>query len=138
MKKTFKRNGFTLLELLVVVAIIGLLVSYVAPRYMGQLSSAEMRSAQAQLDAASKALEQFRLDAGRYPDESEGLTALVQAPANVTGWQGPYLKKTMPADPWGRPYLYRVTGNRVSVLTLGKDGKPGGEGSAVDQEVRLE
>lgn len=130
-------RGFTLLELLVVVAILGLLVGYVAPRYLGQLSNAEVRTAQAQLDAASKALEQFRLDVGRYPSEAEGLAALQQAPAGTQGWQGPYLKKALPPDPWGHAYLYSSdTGYRVA--TLGKDGKPGGNGADADLEVRGE
>lgn len=131
-----QQTGFTLLELLVVVAILGLLVGYVAPRYLGQLSNAEMRTAQAQLDAASKALEQFRLDAGRYPSASEGLQALTGAPQGATNWQGPYLKKAMPADPWGRGYGYSAEAAGYRVFTLGKDGQSGGDGVNADQEVR--
>ena len=100
-------RGFTLLELLVVIAILGLLIGYVAPRYFGQVSHAEVKSAQNQMDAIAKALEQYRLDMGRYPSAGEGLAVLVQSPTAATErWRGPYLKKAVPPDPWGGSYRY--------------------------------
>src|SRR4030088_56543 len=98
--------GFTLLELLVVMVIIGLLAGFVAPRYFSQVGKSRVKSAQAQIDALDKALEQFRLDVGRLPTTEEGLVALNAAPPGLVNWQGPYLKKDVPFDPWGHPYLY--------------------------------
>jgi len=120
-------RGFTLLELLIVVVIIGLLASFVAPRYFGQLGKSEVQVARAQLQAIGDALDQFRLDVGR-------LAALTQAPPGETKWRGPYLKKDAPPDPWGKPYQYRSPGERgeYDLGSLGKDGKPGGEGDAAD------
>jgi general secretion pathway protein G len=127
-------RGFTLLELLVVVVIIGLLASLVAPRYFGQLGRSEVQVARAQMQALSSALDQFRLDVGRYPTSSEGLSVLTRSPTGEARWRGPYLKKDAPPDPWGRPYEYRSPGERgdYELLTLGKDGRPGGEGEAAD------
>lgn len=125
-------RGFTLLELLVVIVIIGLLAGYVAPRYFSQVGKSEVQVAKAQLDSLEKALDQYRLDKRRYPTGEEGLAALQ-----------PYLKKTLPNDPWGRPYVYRVPGERgeYDVFSLGRDGKPGGAGEDADvglvQEVSL-
>jgi general secretion pathway protein G len=126
--------GFTLLELLVVIVIIGLLAGYVAPRYFAQVGRSEVQVAKAQIDSLEKALDQFRLDNRRYPSPEEGLAALVEKPANAANWSGPYLKKGVPADPWGRPYVYRAPGTRgdYDVLSLGKDGKPGGTGEDAD------
>src|SRR5213078_4623335 len=100
--------GFTLLELLVVVVIIGLLVGYVAPRYFGQLGKSEVATAKAQIDALDKALDQYRLDTGHYPPTTPGLAALVDRPANEPRWGGPYLRKAVPVDPWGKAYVYRT------------------------------
>src|SRR5215813_8372263 len=95
-------SGFTLLELLVVVAIIALLVGYVAPRYFGQVGKSEVATAKAQIDALEKALDQYRLDVGRYPSNELGLKALTDKPAtDAAKWNGPYLKKAVPLDPWG-------------------------------------
>lgn len=130
-----KRNlGFTLLELLVVIVIIGLLAGYVAPRYFSQVGKSEIQVAKAQLESLEKALDQFRLDARRYPTAEEGLDALVAKPASVAAWSGPYLKKAVPADPWGRPYVYRVPGEKseFQLLSLGRDGKTGGIGEDAD------
>ena len=126
--------GFTLLELLVVVAIIGLLVGLVAPRYFGQVGRSEVNTAKAQIDAFEKALDQYRLDTGRYPTTELGLNALVQRPANEPKWNGPYLRKTPPPDPWGRPYLYRAPGEKgdYDLLSYGKDGQAGGAGEDAD------
>ena len=134
-----KRNlGFTLLELLVVIVIIGLLAGYVAPRYFSQVGKSEIQVAKAQLESLEKALDQFRLDARRYPTAEEGLDALVAKPASVAAWSGPYLKKAVPADPWGRPYVYRVPGEKAEfqLLSLGRDGKAGGIGEDADIGVQ--
>ena len=102
--------GFTLLELLVVVAIIGLLSAYVGPRVLSHLGRSETAVAKAQVDAFAKALDTYRLDVGRYPSTEQGLAALVAAPATETRWRGPYLGKAVPNDPWGKPYIYRSPG----------------------------
>ena len=126
--------GFTLLELLVVVAIIGLLAGYVAPRYFSQLGKSEAGVARAQIDALEKSLDQYRLDTGRYPTTEQGLNALVVKPANEPKWNGPYLRKGLPADPWGNAYLYKIPGQRseFDIVSYGKDGQPGGTGDAAD------
>lgn len=129
------RKGFTLLELLVVMAIIGLLASYVGPKYFSQLGQSEHKVAQAQVDAFSKALDSFRLDVGRYPSAAEGLASLVKRPAGLARWNGPYLAKAVPLDPWGRPYIYRspgTQGREVDVISYGNDGRAGGTELAAD------
>jgi general secretion pathway protein G len=122
------QRGFTLLELLVVMVIIGLLVSYVAPRYFTQLGKSEVKATRAQIAALAKALDVYRLDTGHYPPEDAGLQALLAAPANEPKWQGPYLDKAVPLDSWGNPYIYRIPGEQreYDLISLGKDGKPGG------------
>lgn len=127
-------QGFTLLELLVVLVIIGLLASFVGPRYFSQLGKSEAKIAKAQLVALEKALDQYRLDNGRYPNAELGLAALVQRPPNEPRWDGPYLKGAVPADPWGRPYVYRLPGEKseYDLLSLGKDGRQGGTGPDAD------
>ena len=127
-------SGFTLLELLVVMVIIGLLAGFVAPRFFAQIGKSETKAARAQLDALEKALDQYRLDVGRYPGTEQGLVALVERPAGLTRWSGPYLKKSVPQDPWGHPYLYKSPGDHgeFDLLSLGKDGQPGGTGEAKD------
>jgi general secretion pathway protein G len=129
-----KTRGFTLLELLVVIVIIGLLAGYVAPRYFSQVGRSEIQVAKAQIESLEKALDQYRLDTRRYPSAEEGLQALVSKPENAAGWNGPYLKKAVPADPWGRPYAYRTPGQKseYEVFTYGRDGKPGGAGDDAD------
>lgn len=126
--------GFTLLELLVVVAIIGLLAGYVGPRYFGQIGKAEVKAARAQIDALEKSLDAYRLDIGRYPSTEQGLGALMVAPSGVGKWSGPYLKKAIPPDPWGRSYLYKSPGEHgeFDLYSLGRDGAPGGSGEDAD------
>lgn len=129
-----KKQGFTLLELLVVIVIIGLLAGYVAPRYFSQVGKSEVQVAKAQLDAIEKALDQYRLDTRHLPSSEQGLSVLVARPANEPNWNGPYLKKVAPADPWGRPYVYRVPGQKgdFDLFSYGRDGKPGGAGEDAD------
>lgn len=128
------RAGFTLLELLVVMVIIGLLAGYVGPKYFAQIGKSETKVAKAQIDAIGKALDQYRLDIGRYPSSEQGLAALNQKPANEPHWSGPYLKKDVPPDPWGRPYNYRAPGEHgdYDVYSYGKDGQPGGAAESSD------
>ena len=115
--------GFTLLELLVVIVIIGLLAGYVAPRYFSQVGQSEVQVARAQIDALEKALDHYRLDKRRYPTAEEGLAAVQ-----------PYLKKQLPNDPWGHPYVYRAAGTSgdFQVISYGRDGKAGGTGDDAD------
>jgi general secretion pathway protein G len=134
MSTAAQSSGFTLLELLVVVVIIGLLAGFVAPRYFGQVGKSEVNVAKAQLDALEKALDQYRLDIGRYPSAELGLEALVKRPVNEPKWNGPYLRKSVPLDPWGKPYLYRIPGEKgdFDLVSYGKDGQPGGSGENAD------
>lgn len=128
------QRGFTLLELLVVMVIIGLLVGYVGPRYLSEIGKSEVKAARAQIDGFEKALDQYRIDTGAFPSTEHGLAALFVRPADEPKWQGPYLKKEPPLDPWRRPYLYQSPGPRgdFELMSLGKDGLPGGEGEAAD------
>lgn len=127
-------SGFTLLELLVVMLIIGLLAGYVAPRYFAQIGKSEVKAAKAQIDALEKALDQYRLDVGRYPSSEQGLDALMARPADESRWQGPYLKKAVPMDPWGHPYQYKSPGEHgeFDLYSFGKDGQPGGSDESAD------
>jgi general secretion pathway protein G len=128
-------SGFTLLELLVVMVIIGLLAGFVAPRYFAQVGKSQVKAARSQIDALEKALDQYRIDMGRYPTTEEGMDALVVAPINEPNWGGPYLKKAVPLDPWGHPYVFASPGthnNDVDLSSYGKDGRPGGTGENAD------
>lgn len=147
MKKVFREaggpvvgtsRGFTLLELLVVIVIIGLLAAYVGPRYFAQLGKSERGTAKAQIEGLGKALDAYRLDTGRYPSTEQGLNALVVRPQDEPKWTGPYLQKAVPLDPWGKPYVYRSPGQSddFDLSSLGKDGQPGGEGDAADVSYR--
>ena len=127
-------RGFTLLELLVVIVIIGLLAGFVAPRYFSNVGKSEVQVAKAQIDAFEKALDQYRLDTRHYPTTEQGLQALVERPANEPLWSGPYLRKAIPLDPWGNPYIYKQPGTTAEfeLLSYGQDGQPGGTGQAAD------
>lgn len=129
-----KTLGFTLLELLVVMVIIGLLAGYVGPKYFEQIGKSETKTAKAQIDALGKALDQYRLDVGQYPTTEQSLAALNQNPDNQARWEGPYLKKSVPNDPWNRPYLYKSPGEHgdYDLYSYGKDGQQGGEKDAQD------
>jgi general secretion pathway protein G len=129
-----KQQAFTLLELLVVMVIIGLLAGYVGPKYFAQIGKSETKAARAQLDALGKALDQYRLDVGHYPSSEQGLAALNTRPGNESLWSGPYLQKTVPNDPWGKPYQYKSPGEHgdFDLFSYGKDGQPGGTAEAAD------
>jgi general secretion pathway protein G len=127
-------KGFTLLELLVVMVIIGLLAGYVGPKYFAQIGKSEVKVARAQIDSLGKSLDQFRLDTGHYPTSEEGLVSLTTRPANEPKWDGPYLSKAVPMDPWGSAYIYKFPGEHgeYDLISNGKDGQPGGVGEAAD------
>jgi general secretion pathway protein G len=126
--KTNGQQGFTLLELLVVLVIIGLLAGIVGPRLFANVDKSKVTTAKAQINVLSKAVDQLRLDIGRYPSAQEGLTLLVSPPADGTsGWSGPYLTKAVPLDPWGKPYHYVYPGKRntdYDIESYGADKRP--------------
>jgi general secretion pathway protein G len=126
--------GFTLIELLIVVIILGVLAGLVGPRLFGRVGQSRQAAARVQIELLGAALDQFKLDVGRYPTTQEGLQALQQSPGNAPGWEGPYLKKDVPRDPWGAPYQYRSPGEHgeYDLASLGSDGAPGGDGEATD------
>ncbi|MFZ6720316.1 type II secretion system major pseudopilin GspG [Undibacterium sp. Ji49W] len=128
-------SGFTLLELLVVIAIIGLLSAYVGPKYFSKVGESRQKVAKAQIESFSKALDNYRLDVGRYPAADAGLNALLVRPVGVARWNGPYLQKALPMDPWGNAYIYRIpgrNGKEFDLSSLGEDGRAGGIGEAAD------
>jgi len=127
--------GFTLIEMLVVLVIIGLIMGLVGPRVLNYLTDARVKAAKLQIEALSSALDLYFLDTGRYPSSSEGLQALVRKPGNIDVWNGPYLKGgQVPQDPWKNEYLYRAPGQSspFEIISLGADGREGGNGSAAD------
>jgi general secretion pathway protein G len=127
-------RGFTLLELLVVMVIIGLLAAYVGPKYFSQIGKSEVKTTRAQIVGFEKALQQYRLDTGRFPTTEQGLESLLTKPANATKWDGPYLEKTLPLDPWGRAYVFVSPGEHgdFDISSTGRDGRRGGEGIDAD------
>lgn len=130
-----RTGGFTLVELLVVLVILGLVMGLVGPRVLGYLSSSRERAAKLQIESFAAAIDLFFLDNGRYPTTSEGLNALVKAPSAAGRWGGPYLKQaSVPADPWGRPYEYRVPGKTTPyvITSAGADGQKGGASDGAD------
>jgi general secretion pathway protein G len=130
-----REDGFTLIEMLVVITIIGLIMGLVGPRVLNYLSESKVKAATIQIQSFASSLDLFYLDLGRYPTTSEGLTALVQRPGGATGWNGPYLKNNaVPNDPWGHPYKYNSPGEHYpyEIISLGSDGQEGGTGTAAD------
>jgi len=127
-------EGFTLIELLVVMIILGLLASLVGPRLFGKVDKAKQQTAQAQIELLSTALASFRLDIGRFPTEDEGLKSLIEKPSDLQKWDGPYLAKDLPKDPWGNDYVYKMPGEHGSydLMSYGMDGVSGGEGNDLD------
>jgi len=128
-------RGFTLVEILVVITIIGLIMALVGPQVLRYLTESKVKAAKIQIESFSSALDLLFLDIGRYPSTAESLTALVQRPGNIAAWNGPYLKGgIVPADPWGTPYVYRAPGQRAAyeIVSYGSDGQQGGTGSAAD------
>jgi general secretion pathway protein G len=138
MKANVKQLGFTLLELLVVLLIIGMLVAYVGPKYFGEVTKSQRQIAAAQIEGLGQSLDQFRVDTGHYPNATEGLAALFASPGSTSepNWHGPYLKKAVPADPWGNAYVYTipstVPGKDYDLISYGADGQPGGTDDNAD------
>ncbi|HJQ74361.1 MAG TPA: type II secretion system major pseudopilin GspG [Gaiellaceae bacterium] len=135
MRRRNARAGFTLIEMMVVMVIIGLLMALVGPRFIRQEEKAKVKAARAQIELLGTALDTFRLDVGRYPSSQEGLAALRQRPFGIDRWDGPYLKKDVPKDPWDRPYYYRgpgEAGRPYDLYSLGADSSPGGDGDGRD------
>jgi general secretion pathway protein G len=129
------QRGFTLVELLVVITIIGLIMGLVGPRVLNYLTESKAKAAKIQIESLSSALDLYFLDVGRYPTTSEGLAALVKRPGSTTAWNGPYLKGGLvPADPWGNAYVYRSPGEHgtYDIISYASDGVEGGTGAATD------
>ncbi|MEH6568959.1 MAG: type II secretion system major pseudopilin GspG [Halioglobus sp.] len=129
-----RQSGFTLMELLVVLAILGLLMSLVGPQVLNQLGGAKVKTAAIQIKDLEQALEMYKLDVGRFPRTEEGLDALMKKPAKGSGWNGPYLKSDVPLDPWKAEYHYKYPGDHgeFDIFTYGQNGSPGGEGEDTD------
>jgi len=136
MKNRLRKSGFTLLELLVVLLIIALLAGYVGPKLFGEVDKAKIKAAASQMKTISDALDHYRLDVGQYPTTEQGTKSLFLKPEGASSkWQGPYLAKEVPPDPWDNPYVYRkpgTSGKEYDLLSLGADGKEGGTGIDAD------
>lgn len=133
--KRHGERGFTLVEMLVVITIIGLIMGLIGPRVLNYLGESKVKAAKIQLQSFSSALDLFSLDAGRYPSSAEGLAALVRRAPGVGAWNGPYLRGgDVPNDPWNHPYVYRAPGQRgaYDIVSFGSDGREGGSGTAAD------
>ena len=133
-EKRAAQSGFTLMELLVVLAILGLLMSLVGPQVLNQLGGAKSKTAGIQIKDLEQALEMYKLDVGRFPSTAQGLTALVTKPGDAPGWNGPYLKSDVPLDPWNREYHYKYPGEKseLDIYSYGANGAPGGDGEDAD------
>ena len=133
-EKAHRSAGFTLIELMIVLFILGLLAALVAPRLMGRVGKAKQKTAQAQIQMLATALDLYHLDVGRYPTEEEGLRSLYAKPESLPAWSGPYLDKAVPKDPWARDYVYKCPGEHgpYDLYSMGADGQPGGEGENAD------
>lgn len=129
-----KNAGFTLIEVMVVVIILGLLSALVAPKFFSKIDQAKFRTAKTQIEMLGAALDSFRLDNGRYPTEAEGLKVLREKNPELENWHGPYLPKPVPEDPWGNDYVYRYPGEHgpYDLVSYGQDGTQGGEGNNRD------
>ncbi|MDP4822458.1 MAG: type II secretion system major pseudopilin GspG [Aestuariivirgaceae bacterium] len=134
MRKAGSEDGFTLVELLVVLVILALLAGIVGPKVIGYLGDSRIKTARIQMASYRTALELFHLDIGRFPKTGEGLKALAIKPFGLDGWRGPYLDKPVSADPWGHAYVYASPGSKAEyeILSLGRDGRQGGEGEDAD------
>ena len=132
-RRSQNMKGFTLVELLVVLAILGMLAALVGPQVLNQLGGAKSKSAAIQISDLEQALELYKLDVGKFPSSEQGLNALVRQPSGATGWNGPYLKKSeLPDDPWGNPFEYRSPGGVPEIISYGADGRSGGSGEDAD------
>jgi len=131
-----RERGFSLLELLAVLVILGILAGVFAPKFLGQAESAKRKAAKLEIDQIGQSLDLYKLEIGKYPTSQEGLAALVTAPSGTTNWNGPYLKKTtVPKDPWGNEYKYVSPGDQnrpYDIISFGGDGKEGGDGDGKD------
>jgi general secretion pathway protein G len=129
--RTLSRNAFTLIELLCVLVILAVLAAVVVPKFTNRTEQAKNTAAQADIRVLEGMIDAFQVDTGRFPTNDEGLRALVESPANVKNWQGPYIKKGVPNDPWGNPYVYRYPGthqqNGYDLFSMGPDGREGGD-----------